>query len=439
VPGEQVRRRGQILGPAHIGLEHAARAEARQVAGAGQQAVEIGEGLVELRGQIAVVARLVADHGSGAGNVQLGRMAGTAHRAREGRRGRSVFARIAPGADLARILDCRTGRARGQPVDLQHGHAVAAADGAGRGEAFAVQFAHAGRAAGAEVLVALVVAGAVVDRGQIVPDAQQMRPALCAREPRQLPVGRLGRRGQVRMVGFGHFDRAEAIVRRSGPAHEAVPALLDRSGRTPDLERRGTAERLQSHAQIARIGGVRRGRAEAEHREHVGLGKQTVQSGFDVCNVQRRQDMLAAHAATPQRPATEHGIGGNGIGGRGPCTRRNGRANPYDTLARRSGRRSGAAPTSVEFPMAQLTPAERELAELLVDSLNLEGVSPDQFEPEAALFGGDLGLDSIDALEIALAVSKRYGFQLRSDNEENKRIFGSLRALSAHIEQNRVN
>jgi len=89
--------------------------------------------------------------------------------------------------------------------------------------------------------------------------------------------------------------------------------------------------------------------------------------------------------------------------------------------------------------MAHLSPAERELAELLVDSLNLENVSPDQFEPEAALFGGDLGLDSIDALEIALAVSKRYGFQLRSDNDENKRIFSSLRALSAHIEQNRVN
>ena len=51
---------------------------------------------------------------------------------------------------------------------------------------------------------------------------------------------------------------------------------------------------------------------------------------------------------------------------------------------------------------------------------------------------GDLGLDSIDALEIALAVSKRYGFQLRSDNDDNKRIFGSLRALSAHIEQNRT-
>lgn len=83
------------------------------------------------------------------------------------------------------------------------------------------------------------------------------------------------------------------------------------------------------------------------------------------------------------------------------------------------------------------TTAERELAELLVESLNLEGIAPAQIAPEAPLFGGDLGLDSIDALEIALAVSKRYGFQLRSDNDDNKRIFGSLRALSAHIELNR--
>jgi acyl carrier protein len=87
---------------------------------------------------------------------------------------------------------------------------------------------------------------------------------------------------------------------------------------------------------------------------------------------------------------------------------------------------------------ATQTPAERELAELIVSSLNLEGVSAEQIEPEAALFGSDLGLDSIDALEIALAVSKRYGFQLRSDNADNRRIFASLRALSSHIEQQRT-
>lgn len=88
--------------------------------------------------------------------------------------------------------------------------------------------------------------------------------------------------------------------------------------------------------------------------------------------------------------------------------------------------------------MSQQTQAERELAELLVESLNLEGIEPDQIDPEAALFNDGLGLDSIDALELALAISKRYGFQLRSDNDENRRIFTSLRTLSAHVESNRI-
>lgn len=83
------------------------------------------------------------------------------------------------------------------------------------------------------------------------------------------------------------------------------------------------------------------------------------------------------------------------------------------------------------------TPAENQLAALMVEALNLENIRPEDIRPEAALFGTDLGLDSIDALELALAVSKRYGFQLRSDNDDNRQIFSSLRALSAHIEQNR--
>ncbi len=87
--------------------------------------------------------------------------------------------------------------------------------------------------------------------------------------------------------------------------------------------------------------------------------------------------------------------------------------------------------------MSTQTPAERELAELLVESLNLEDVDPAGIDPDAPLFNAWLGLDSIDALELALAVGKRYGFQLRSDNEENLRIFASLRALSAHVEQQR--
>ncbi len=88
--------------------------------------------------------------------------------------------------------------------------------------------------------------------------------------------------------------------------------------------------------------------------------------------------------------------------------------------------------------MAQQTPAELELANLVVTSLNLENVKAQDIEPDAALFGGDLGLDSIDALELALAVSKHYGFQLRSDNADNRRIFASLRALSEHVQQHRA-
>jgi acyl carrier protein len=88
--------------------------------------------------------------------------------------------------------------------------------------------------------------------------------------------------------------------------------------------------------------------------------------------------------------------------------------------------------------MSEQSPAEHELAQLLVESLNLEDVTPEQIDPQAALFNDGLGLDSIDALELALAITKRYGFQLRSDSDENRRIFASLRALSAHIEQHRA-
>ena len=87
---------------------------------------------------------------------------------------------------------------------------------------------------------------------------------------------------------------------------------------------------------------------------------------------------------------------------------------------------------------ASQSPAERELAELIVSALNLEGVAPAEIDPQAPLFKTGLGLDSIDALELALEISKRYGFQLRSDDENNIRIFSSLRSLAAHIEQHRV-
>jgi acyl carrier protein len=83
------------------------------------------------------------------------------------------------------------------------------------------------------------------------------------------------------------------------------------------------------------------------------------------------------------------------------------------------------------------TPEERELAEMIIAALNLEDVSPESIDPEAPLFGDGLGLDSIDALEIAMEIAKRYGVQIRAEDEENRRIFSSLRALSTHVQQHR--
>ena len=80
---------------------------------------------------------------------------------------------------------------------------------------------------------------------------------------------------------------------------------------------------------------------------------------------------------------------------------------------------------------------ERELAQLFVDALNLE-TPPDAIDPDAPLFGDGLGLDSIDILEVALEISQRYGFQLRSDDENNQRIFQNLRSLAAHVAQQRT-
>jgi acyl carrier protein len=89
------------------------------------------------------------------------------------------------------------------------------------------------------------------------------------------------------------------------------------------------------------------------------------------------------------------------------------------------------------MPSSQ-TAAEQALAELIVSAVNLEDVQPSDIDPEAPLFGDGLGLDSIDALELALEISKRYGVQLRADNEENQRIFASLRSLAAYVESART-
>ena len=80
---------------------------------------------------------------------------------------------------------------------------------------------------------------------------------------------------------------------------------------------------------------------------------------------------------------------------------------------------------------------ERELADMLVEVLHLE-MTPAEIDPQVPLFGDQgLGLDSIDILEIAVAISKKYGFKLRSDDPDNDRIFASLRALASHIAEKR--
>lgn len=79
---------------------------------------------------------------------------------------------------------------------------------------------------------------------------------------------------------------------------------------------------------------------------------------------------------------------------------------------------------------------ELELAQLIVSGLNLDIAAAD-IDPAAPLYGEGLGLDSIDILELALVVSKSYGVQLRSDEENNQKIFSSLRTLNQYIQQHR--
>ena len=102
---------------------------------------------------------------------------------------------------------------------------------------------------------------------------------------------------------------------------------------------------------------------------------------------------------------------------------------------------SGEGITDMTEPGASLATGGRklepDLARLIVRALALE-VEPESVAPEAPLFGAGLGLDSIDALELALAISTVYGVQLRSDDERNHQIFASLRSLADHVDRNRL-
>ncbi|MFV1978161.1 MAG: phosphopantetheine-binding protein [Myxococcota bacterium] len=79
-----------------------------------------------------------------------------------------------------------------------------------------------------------------------------------------------------------------------------------------------------------------------------------------------------------------------------------------------------------------------ELKKLIVETLALEDTTPDEIETDAPLFGAGLGLDSIDALEIAMVLEERYGVTLDDDPESNQRIFESVRSLTAFVAESRV-
>ena len=79
---------------------------------------------------------------------------------------------------------------------------------------------------------------------------------------------------------------------------------------------------------------------------------------------------------------------------------------------------------------------EQEVAQLIVDALNLEDIGASDIDPDDALFGEGLGLDSIDALELALAISQKYSVQLKADDANVQEVFGSLGSLSAYISEN---
>jgi len=99
---------------------------------------------------------------------------------------------------------------------------------------------------------------------------------------------------------------------------------------------------------------------------------------------------------------------------------------------------SAASPAEAERADAKTEAGfEREIARLLVDTLQLE-IPADEIVSDAPLFHDGLGLDSIDALEISLALSRRYGIELKSDDARNGEIFASLNSLAGHIARNRT-
>ena len=85
-----------------------------------------------------------------------------------------------------------------------------------------------------------------------------------------------------------------------------------------------------------------------------------------------------------------------------------------------------------------LSKLETQVAELIVETLELDDVNAAEIDLDAPIFGEGLSLDSIDALEIAFAIGETFGFKLRSDDDRNEEIFANVRSLARHIAENRT-
>lgn len=86
--------------------------------------------------------------------------------------------------------------------------------------------------------------------------------------------------------------------------------------------------------------------------------------------------------------------------------------------------------------MTTQTVAESAMAALLIEALNLEDMEVNEIDPQEQLFGEGLGLDSIDALEIALAISQEYGVEMKAEDETTKEAFATLASLTKFVEEN---
>lgn len=88
------------------------------------------------------------------------------------------------------------------------------------------------------------------------------------------------------------------------------------------------------------------------------------------------------------------------------------------------------------MPMDKSVDLIQTMKELIVEALMLEDIEPQEIETDAALFGDGLGLDSVDALELAIAIDKRFGVRVDAEDERTKQIFQSVRSLSTHVAEN---